>query len=168
MSRKFLTKLLTAIFVVSSFTACFRIPAIVKKEQFIVVNETDKYLIGKIVFNWGAKNGKDSVEFRLQPNTNIITPVFEFTVREASTVLIYPGFTDHYWQVSFTCINLSDTTVLIRHELIGVNGVSINSFWSNISTDSKIDVYQMIIDENKLSLFEKDYSLLDRFPEFYK
>jgi len=172
MKKRFYIKLLTIIFIIVSFAACFRTPAIIVKQRFSIINQTEKYFAGKIVVDWKVKNMNDSVGFYLPPNESINTPIFEFKLDDGTTTAFIPTSNfEFYWvkngcDVTFFCYNLSDTTVLIRKQLKIETLITDDNYWDIVSTYD-LHIYQTIIDENTLSLFEKDYNLLDKFSEYY-
>jgi len=163
MKKTFYIKLLTIIFVVAYVVSCVPNSDNIARQRFIVANKTEKYLAGKIVVDWNIKKLKDSIDFYLLPNESVINPVFEFKYSKSKSEFYW---TDNGCDVTFFCYNLSDTAVLIRKQSKIESIITNDSYW-NIEATGYTHEYKTTINENTLSLFEKNYKLLDDFSDYY-
>jgi len=141
-------------------------------KNYRVINQTDNNLFCEIINEtWDSTETKSSF---VNPNdsTNFL---FSHTVPYWNRYHTY-----YLADILLNIYNLNDTTKLIKHEQTYPKPV--DNGWHFIYNDEdklenylKIDSkndgvlgsYRLFIDTDKLSLFEKDYSMLEKFPEYY-
>jgi len=139
--------------------------------NYKIINQTNYDLYCEII-----NETMDSTETR----SSFINPNDSVDILFSNTKIVsYPRRLYYYAYMSFNIYNLNDTTKITQPKLSFPEFIDNGwLFYNNedkleyyIKVDSKNDgrlgSYRLFIDTNKLYLFEKDYSMLEKFPEYY-
>jgi len=131
-----------------------------------IINRTNKEIYYFIDTNIGSRN------IAIASNDSS-TIEMEYMSESTESILAYERF---YHQVEYTqiCIyNLNDTTSIDRakiKESLESDSLLLSNFDNHIEgTPSNFNVYNMtIVDNYLITYFKKDYSMLERFKEYYQ
>ena len=138
--------------------------------NYRVINQTDNSLFCEITnVTWDSTETKYSF---VKSNDSVN---FLFSYAGSASQLI----TISYYSscISFNIYNLNDTTKIskpyssdfIDNDWIFYNNEDKLEYYINLNSTNggELGSYRLFIDVDKLSLFEKDYSMLEKFPEYY-
>lgn len=131
-----------------------------------IVNKTSKDVSYFIDTNIGVKT------VNVLPNDSN-TIEMEYKNESCETILAYETFQHDVVYNQILIYNLSDTTYLDRHkiqELIKSDIIFSNHFSSKLEGyPENFHVYNStIIDDYIINYFSKDYTMLDKFKDYYK
>jgi len=138
--------------------------------NYKIVNQTDKNLFCEII-----NATRDSTETKF----SFVSPNDSSDILFSNTkkVLYRDANLYYYPNVLFNIYNLNDTSIITQSLILYQNGKFIDNEWIFKNYDDKpenytnnacaFNLYRLFIDTDKLSLFEKDYSMLGKFPEYY-
>ena len=168
-----LSKVLVFLFILFSFIACVFKKPISRSHTYYIVNETDKHIFAQA--DYKEKNLPVTKTISIQGKTD--EPVFLFTKADLIPACLscdYPVFPSQYSEIWF--YNIADTSSVkftdIRYDL-EENEQLWNSIYKDGCKDLEEDAvnvyfYRCIhITDEFLDLFEKDYSMLEKFTEYY-
>ena len=168
-----LSKVLVFLFILFSFIACVLKKPISHSHTYYIVNETDKHIFAQA--DYKEKNLPVTKTISIQGKTD--EPVFLFTKADLIPACFscdYPVFHSQYSEIWF--YNIADTSSVkftdIRYDL-EENEQLWNSIYQDGCRDLEEDAvtvyfYRCIhITDEFLDLFEKDYSMLEKFTEYY-
>ena len=168
-----LSKVLVFLFILFSFIACVFKKPISRSHTYYIVNETDKHIFAQA--DYEEKNLPVTKTISIQGKTD--EPVFLFTKADLIPACFpcpYPVFPSQYSEIWF--YNIADTSSVkftdIRYDL-EENKQLWNSIYQDGCRDLEEDAvnvyfYRCIhITDEFLDLFEKDYSMLEKFTEYY-
>ena len=168
-----LSKVLVFLFILFSFIACVLKKPITRSHTYYIVNETDKHIFAQA--DYKEKNLPVTKTISIQGKTD--EPVFLFTKADLIPACFpcpYPFFPSQYSEIWF--YNIADTSSVkftdIRYDL-EENKQLWNSIYQDGCRDLEEDAvnvyfYRCIhITDEFLDLFEKDYSMLEKFTEYY-
>ena len=168
-----LSKVLVFLFILFSFIACVLKKPISHSHTYYIVNETDKHIFAQA--DYKEKNLPVTKTISIQGKTD--EPVFLFTKADLIPACFpcpYPFFPSQYSEIWF--YNIADTSSVkftdIRYDL-EENKQLWNSIYQDGCRDLEEDAvnvyfYRCIhITDEFLDLFEKDYSMLEKFTEYY-
>ena len=168
-----LSKVLVFLFILFSFIACVLKKPITRSHTYYIVNETDKHIFAQA--DYKEKNLPVTKTISIQGKTD--EPVFLFTKADLIPACFpcpYPVFPSQYSEIWF--YNIADTSSVkftdIRYDL-EENKQLWNSIYQDGCRDLEEDAvnvyfYRCIhITDEFLDLFEKDYSMLEKFTEYY-
>ena len=168
-----LSKVLVFLFILFSFIACVFKKPISRSHTYYIVNETDKHIFAQA--DYKEKNLPVTKTISIQGKTD--EPVFLFTKADLIPACFscdYPVFPRQYSEIWF--YNIADTSSVkftdIRYDL-EENKQLWNSIYQDGCRDLEEDAvnvyfYRCIhITDEFLDLFEKDYSMLEKFTEYY-
>ena len=168
-----LSKVLVFLFILFSFIACVLKKPISRSHTYYIVNETDKHIFAQA--DYKEKNLPVTKTISIQGKTD--EPVFLFTKADLIPACFscdYPVFPRQYSEIWF--YNIADTSSVkftdIRYDL-EENEQLWNSIYQDGCRDLEEDAvtvyfYRCIhITDEFLDLFEKDYSMLEKFTEYY-
>ena len=168
-----LSKVLVFLFILFSFIACVLKKPISHSHTYYIVNETDKHIFAQA--DYKEKNLPVTKSISIQGKTD--EPVFLFTKADLIPACFpcpYPVFPSQYSEIWF--YNIADTSSVkftdIRYDL-EENEQLWNSIYQDGCRDLEEDAvtvyfYRCIhITDEFLDLFEKDYSMLEKFTEYY-
>ena len=168
-----LSKVLVFLFILFSFIACVLKKPISHSHTYYIVNETDKHIFAQA--DYKEKNLPVTKSISIQGKTD--EPVFLFTKADLIPACLscdYPVFPRQYSEIWF--YNIADTSSVkftdIRYDL-EENEQLWNSIYQDGCRDLEEDAvtvyfYRCIhITDEFLDLFEKDYSMLEKFTEYY-
>ena len=168
-----LSKVLVFLFILFSFIACVLKKPISRSHTYYIVNETDKHIFAQA--DYKEKNLPVTKTISIQGKTD--EPVFLFTKADLIPACLscdYPVFPSQYSEIWF--YNIADTSSVkftdIRYDL-EENKQLWNSIYQDGCRDLEEDAvnvyfYRCIhITDEFLDLFEKDYSMLEKFTEYY-
>lgn len=137
--------------------------------KYYLINKTEKKVVHQISSDKEFTGNLDTLSFYSDGISDM--PVFEWIVtaifNSQRNAVIFVYKTNLY--------NISDTTSLGWTSLTGSNGIY-TRFGKNINNTSFKDDeystftsdYYLTIDNELLSLMKKDYTMLDKFKEYYK
>ncbi len=159
--------ILYAVIVLLLLSCCF--PTIKREESYYITNTTGKKLIHQIMY-YNAEGGKGLDTLSFYSSGTSAEAEFEWMVTgtyNAQKPIDVVSKTNIY--------NLSDTTSLGWSHAWSVNGIytrfakktDVQSYKDNEYKVEKLNVY-LTIDDELLSLMKKDYTMLDKFKEYYK
>ena len=168
-----LSKVLVFLFILFSFIACVLKKPISHSHTYYIVNETDKHIFAQA--DYKEKNLPVTKTISIQGKTD--EPVFLFTKADLIPACFpcpYPFFPSQYSEIWF--YNIADTSSVkftdIRYDL-EENEQLWNSIYQDGCRDLEEDAvnvyfYRCIhITDEFLDIFEKDYSMLEKFTEYY-
>ena len=168
-----LSKVLVFLFILFSFIACVLKKPISHSHTYYIVNETDKHIFAQAVY----KEKKIPVTKTISIQGKTDEPVFLFTKADLIPACFpcpYPVSPEQYSEIWF--YNIADTSSVkftdIRYDL-EENKQLWNSIYQDGCRDLEEDAvnvyfYRCIhITDEFLDLFEKDYSMLEKFTEYY-
>ena len=168
-----LSKVLVFLFILFSFIACVFKKPISHSHTYYIINETDKHIFAQA--DYQEKKLPVTKTISIQGKTD--EPVFLFTKADlipACYSCDYPVFPSQYSEIWF--YNIADTSSVkftdIRYDL-EENEQLWNSIYKDGCRDLEEDAvnvyfYRCIhITDEFLDLFEKDYSMLEKFTEYY-
>ena len=168
-----LSKVLVFLFILFSFIACVLKKPISHSHTYYIVNETDKHIFAQA--DYKEKNLPVTKTISIQGKTD--EPVFLFTKADLIPACFscdYPFFPSQYSEIWF--YNIADTSSVkftdIRYDL-EENEQLWNSIYKDGCRDLEEDAvnvyfYRCIhITDEFLDIFEKDYSMLEKFTEYY-
>lgn len=135
-------------------------------------------LYDKIV-NWTTKDVSYFIDTNIGVKTVNVLPndsatiEMEYKNESSETILAYETFLYNVEYNQILIYNLTDTTCMDRHkiqELIKSDILFSNHFYSKLEGDSDdFHVYNStIIDDYIINYFSKDYTMLDKFKDYYK
>ena len=168
-----LSKVLVFLFILFSFIACVLKKPISHSHTYYIVNETDKHIFAQA--DYKEKNLPVTKTISIQGKTD--EPVFLFTKADLIPACLscdYSVFPSQYTEIWF--YNIADTSSVkftdIRYDL-EENEQLWNSIYQDGCRDLEEDAvnvyfYRCIhITDEFLDIFEKDYSMLEKFTEYY-
>ena len=168
-----LSKVLVFLFILFSFIACVLKKPISHSHTYYIVNETDKHIFAQA--DYKEKNLPVTKTISIQGKTD--EPVFLFTKADLIPACFscdYPFSPEQYSEIWF--YNIADTSSVkftdIRYDL-EENEQLWNSIFKTHCKENEEDavtvyMYRCIhITDEFLDLFEKDYSMLEKFTEYY-
>ena len=168
-----LSKVLVFLFILFSFIACVFKKPISRSHTYYIINETDKHIFAQA--DYDEKNIPVTKTISIQGKTD--EPVFLFTKGDLIPECYscdYPSSPSQYSEIWF--YNIADTSSVkftdIRYDL-EENKQLWNSIYQDGCRDLEEDAvnvyfYRCIhITDEFLDIFEKDYSMLEKFTEYY-
>ena len=168
-----LSKVLVFLFILFSFIACVFKKPISHSHTYYIINETDKHIFAQA--DYQEKKLPVTKTISIQGKTD--EPVFLFTKGDLIPECYscdYPSSPSQYSEIWF--YNIADTSSVkftdIRYDL-EENEQLWNSIYKDGCRDLEEDAvtvyfYRCIhITDEFLDLFEKDYSMLEKFTEYY-
>jgi len=168
-----LSKVLVFLFILFSFIACVFKKPISRSHTYYIINETDKHIFAQA--DYDEKNIPVTKTISIQGKTD--EPVFLFTKGDLIPECYscdYPSSPSQYSEIWF--YNIADTSSVkftdIRYDL-EENEQLWNSIYQDGCRDLEEDAvnvyfYRCIhITDEFLDIFEKDYSMLEKFTEYY-
>ena len=170
-----LSKVLVFLFILFSFIACVFKKPISHSHTYYIINETDKHIFAQA--DYDEKNIPVTKTISIQGKTD--EPVFLFTKGDLIPECYscdYPSSPSQYSEIWF--YNIADTssvkfTDIINSDFMIENDQLYNSIYKDGCRDLEEDAvnvyfYRCIhITDEFLDLFEKDYSMLEKFTEYY-
>jgi hypothetical protein len=168
-----LSKVLVFLFILFSFIACVFKKPISRSHTYYIINETDKHIFAQA--DYQEKKLPVTKTISIQGKTD--EPVFLFTKADLIPACFscdYPVSPEQYSEIWF--YNIADTSSVkftdIRYDL-EENEQLWNSIYQDGCRDLEEDAvnvyfYRCIhITDEFLDIFEKDYSMLEKFTEYY-
>ncbi|MDR0559424.1 MAG: hypothetical protein LBG92_04595 [Prevotellaceae bacterium] len=151
-------------------TACDPVSTYIGRTNHYITNTTGKRIVHELVGNTyflpNEMSMSDTVR-RFYSNGTVLTKEFEWSFsRSMSMQWDYPDM-----MISETRIyNINDTVSLAWDVIWYGEDRNYDQFYERECNESRVSyyTYNLMVSDSLLSLMHKDYTMLEKFPEYYK